>query len=53
MVEAGNGRPKITDFGLARQMDSDSGETQLGAVMQFQGSLKFHSDLDKHRSTNG
>src|SRR5207237_1882291 len=23
----------ITDFGLARQMDSDSGETQAGAVM--------------------
>ena len=26
-------KPKITDFGLARQMDSDSGETQAGAVM--------------------
>jgi WD40 repeat protein/serine/threonine protein kinase len=25
--------PKITDFGLARQTDSDSGETQAGAVM--------------------
>jgi len=25
--------PKITDFGLARQLDSDSGETQAGAVM--------------------
>jgi len=28
-----DGAPKITDFGLARQMDSDSGETQAGAVM--------------------
>ena len=28
-----DGTPKITDFGLARQMDSDSGETQAGAVM--------------------
>ena len=28
-----NGTPKITDFGLARQLDSDSGETQAGAVM--------------------
>src|SRR5262249_44076001 len=26
------GTPKITDFGLARKMDSDSGETQAGAV---------------------
>jgi formylglycine-generating enzyme required for sulfatase activity len=25
--------PKITDFGLARQMDSESGETQVGQVM--------------------
>ena len=28
-----DGTPKITDFGLARQMDSDSGETQAGSVM--------------------
>jgi tetratricopeptide (TPR) repeat protein len=28
-----DGTPKITDFGLARQMDSDSGETQAGAVV--------------------
>lgn len=28
-----DGTPKITDFGLARQLDSDSGETQTGAVM--------------------
>ncbi len=28
-----DGMPKITDFGLARQLDSDSGETQAGAVM--------------------
>jgi WD40 repeat protein len=28
-----DGTPKITDFGLARQMDSDSGATQAGAVM--------------------
>ena len=28
-----DGTPKITDFGLARQMDLDSGETQAGAVM--------------------
>src|SRR4051812_29972547 len=28
-----DGTPKITDFGLARQTDSDSGETQAGAVM--------------------
>jgi hypothetical protein len=27
------GTPKITDFGLARQLDADSGETQPGAVM--------------------
>jgi tetratricopeptide (TPR) repeat protein len=31
--ESGELIPKITDFGLARQMDSDSGETQAGAVM--------------------
>jgi WD40 repeat protein len=30
---AADGTPKITDFGLARQLDSDSGETQAGAVM--------------------
>src|SRR5262249_35576265 len=30
---ADDGTPKITDFGLARQMDCDSGETQAGAVM--------------------
>ena len=28
-----DGTPKITDFGLARQMDSDSDATQAGAVM--------------------
>jgi tetratricopeptide (TPR) repeat protein len=28
-----DGTPKITDFGLARQLDADSGETQAGAVM--------------------
>src|SRR5437763_8335266 len=27
-----DGTPKITDFGLARQLDSDRGETQAGAV---------------------
>ena len=31
--ESGELIPKITDFGLARQLDSDSGETQAGAVM--------------------
>jgi WD40 repeat protein len=30
---AGDGTPKITDFGLARQLDSASGETQAGTVM--------------------
>jgi WD40 repeat protein len=30
---AADGTPKISDFGLARQMDRDSGETQAGAVM--------------------
>ena len=30
---AADGTPKITDFGLARQIDTDSGETQPGAVM--------------------
>jgi formylglycine-generating enzyme required for sulfatase activity len=30
---ATDGTPKITDFGLARQLDSDSGETQAGAVI--------------------
>jgi WD40 repeat protein len=28
-----DGTPKITDFGLARQLDSDSGATQAGQVM--------------------
>src|SRR5205814_3781532 len=27
------GTPKVTDFGLARHLDSDSGETVAGAVM--------------------
>jgi serine/threonine-protein kinase len=30
---AADGTPKITDFGLARQLDTDSGETQAGQVM--------------------
>jgi hypothetical protein len=30
---AHNGTPKITDFGLARQTDSDSGATQAGQIM--------------------
>jgi WD40 repeat protein len=30
---ATDGTPKITDFGLARQLDADSGETQAGQVM--------------------
>src|SRR5947209_7199893 len=32
-LAAGYGTPKITDFGLARQLDSDSGETRDGTVM--------------------
>ncbi|HVS35615.1 MAG TPA: serine/threonine-protein kinase, partial [Gemmataceae bacterium] len=28
-----DGTPKITDFGLARRLDGDSGETQAGAVI--------------------
>jgi formylglycine-generating enzyme required for sulfatase activity len=28
-----DGRPKIADFGLARQLDTDSGKTQAGAVL--------------------
>jgi formylglycine-generating enzyme required for sulfatase activity len=28
-----DGMPKIADFGLARQLDSDSGQTQAGAVV--------------------
>ena len=28
-----DGMPKVTDFGLARQLDRDSGQTQAGAVM--------------------
>jgi hypothetical protein len=27
------GQPKIADFGLARQLDSDSGQTQAGAIL--------------------
>ncbi len=27
------GQPKITDFGLAKRLDADSGQTQTGAVM--------------------
>jgi hypothetical protein len=27
------GEPKVTDFGLARQLDADSGQTQSGAIM--------------------
>ena len=30
---AADGTPKITDFGLARHLDADSGETQPGTVM--------------------
>jgi serine/threonine-protein kinase len=30
---AADGTPKISDFGLARQLDTDSGATQAGAVM--------------------
>jgi serine/threonine-protein kinase len=30
---AADGTPKVTDFGLARQLDSNSGQTQAGAVM--------------------
>jgi hypothetical protein len=33
ILMAADGTPKITDFGLARQLDSDSGETQTGAVL--------------------
>ncbi len=28
-----SGEPRVTDFGLARRMDSDSGMTKTGAVM--------------------
>lgn len=30
---AADGTPKITDFGLARQLDNDSGQTHAGAVI--------------------
>jgi WD40 repeat protein len=30
---AADGTPKVTDFGLARQIDADSGQTQAGQVM--------------------
>src|SRR5262249_32792413 len=30
---AGDGTPKVSDFGLARQLDADSGQTQDGAVL--------------------
>src|ERR1043166_1810319 len=30
---AADGTPKVTDFGLARQLDDDSGQTQAGAVV--------------------
>jgi serine/threonine-protein kinase len=26
-------QPKVTDFGIARQLDADSGQTQVGAIM--------------------
>jgi serine/threonine-protein kinase len=29
----GQCQPKVTDFGLARQLDADSGQTQVGAIM--------------------
>ena len=28
-----DGKPKITDFGLAKQMEGDSQQTQTGAIM--------------------
>jgi hypothetical protein len=30
---AADGTPKVTDFGLAKQLDADSGQTHTGAVM--------------------
>jgi serine/threonine protein kinase len=30
---AADGTPKITDFGLAKQLDQDAGQTQSGAIM--------------------
>jgi eukaryotic-like serine/threonine-protein kinase len=30
---AADGTPRVTDFGLARQLDDDSGQTQAGAVV--------------------
>src|SRR5262249_10160288 len=30
---AGDGTPKITDFGLAKQLDDDTGQTRTGAIM--------------------
>lgn len=33
----GDGEPKVTDFGLAKQVQSDSGLTQTGAVMGTPG----------------
>ncbi len=30
---AGDGTPKVADFGMAKQLDVDSGETRAGAVM--------------------
>src|SRR5262249_21243527 len=33
----GQCRPKVTDFGLVRQMDADSGRTRVGVVMGTPG----------------
>ncbi len=33
VLMAADGTPKVTDFGLARQLDADSGVTQAGAIM--------------------
>jgi WD40 repeat protein/tRNA A-37 threonylcarbamoyl transferase component Bud32 len=35
--EAGPGEPKITDFGLAKQLDADDGRTRTGIVMGTPG----------------